>query len=230
MSGGLEHSEPSERRRGGGRAVPASDETRLRILEATLETIRSGGIVGASARAIARTGGFNQASIYYHFGSINDAVLAAIAHLSNEQLERYRERLGGVTTLPELVIVARALHEEDGVTGALRVLAQVMAGAAGDDAFGTAVAKVFDPWIEVVTGALVRVLGQSPLGSALPVDELAYAVSALFVGIEMLAALRPQDPRSEMLFTAFSGLAGAFDGLLRLAPSGLADVARTAAS
>ena len=228
MADSREPNEPPERRRGGGRSVPASDETRLRIVEATLETIRSGGIVGTSARAIARTGGFNQASIYYHFGSINDAVLAAIAHLSTEQLDRYRDRLDGVTTLPELVTVARALHEEDGISGALRVLAQVMAGAAGDDAFGTAVAKVFDPWIDVVTGALGRVLGSSPLRTMLPVDELAYAVSALFVGIEMLAALRPQDPRSEMLFTAFSGLAGAFDGLLRPGSGGLAEAANAA--
>ncbi len=210
--------------------MPGSDETRLRIMEATLDTIRNEGIVGTSARAIARTGGFNQASIYYHFGSINDAVLASIAHLSGAQLDRYRDSLDGVSTLPELVTVARALHEEDGISGALRVLAQVMAGAAGDDAFGIAVSKVFDPWIEVVTGALWRVLRDSPLRSALPVDELAYAVSALFVGIEMLAALRPQDQRSERLFTVFSGLAGAFDGLLRMAPAGRADAANIAAT
>jgi AcrR family transcriptional regulator len=210
-------SEPAGRRRSPSRTAATSDDTRLRILEATLATIRDEGIVGASARAIARAGKFNQASIYYHFGSINDAVVAAIAHMSAEQLARYQAQLVTVQTLPELVTVARSLHEEDSTNGTLRILAQVMAGSAADESFAASVADVFDPWIDVVTAALRRVLGQSPLGASLPVDDLAYAVSALFVGIEVLASLRPGDPRSHSLFTTFNGMASLIELMLRLA-------------
>ena len=34
-------------------------------------------MLGTSARAIARAGNFNQASIYYHFGSIDEVVINA---------------------------------------------------------------------------------------------------------------------------------------------------------
>ena len=43
-----------------------------RIVEAAIETLKTEGFAGASARAIARTGGFNQALVFYHFGSVNE--------------------------------------------------------------------------------------------------------------------------------------------------------------
>ncbi|MCP3987556.1 MAG: TetR family transcriptional regulator [Actinomycetia bacterium] len=43
-------------------------ETRDRIIDAALDTVRVEGLVGTSVRAIARTGGFNQALVFYHFG------------------------------------------------------------------------------------------------------------------------------------------------------------------
>ena len=45
--------------------------TKQRIMDAALETLRTNGIVGTSARAIAATGGFNQALIFYQYGSVN---------------------------------------------------------------------------------------------------------------------------------------------------------------
>ncbi|MDH4145001.1 MAG: TetR/AcrR family transcriptional regulator, partial [Acidimicrobiia bacterium] len=184
-------------RRGGdnGRAGgTGSDLTRARILDATLQCIRDAGIVGASARAIARTGGFNQASIYYHFGSINDAVLAAVRELGDERAGRYRDRLSGVSSLAELVRVAVELHREDVESGTLRVMAQVMAGAAADEPFGEALGDLFDPWLDVVVEALEQFAGPggalAPLRQVLPLGELGYAISALFVGVETMRALR----------------------------------------
>jgi len=55
---------------------------------AALETVKAAGFAGATTRAIARTGGFNQALIYYHFGSLDTLLLAALDHTSGERLER----------------------------------------------------------------------------------------------------------------------------------------------
>ena len=51
--------------------------TRDRIVTAAVETIKTHGLAGASARAIAKTGGFNQALIYYYFPSLTGLYLAA---------------------------------------------------------------------------------------------------------------------------------------------------------
>jgi DNA-binding transcriptional regulator YbjK len=198
---------PKGRSRHGARRSSGSEATRARIVDATLETIRTEGIVGASARAIARTGNFNQASIYYHFGSINDAVLAAVRHMSEERLSRYERRLGEVTALSELVAVAAELHSEDVSSGRIRVLSQVMAGAATDEGFAKELADAFDPWVAVVTRSLRQVLGASEVSAGLPIDDLAYAVSALFVGVELLGQVGAANGRPDRLFTAFEGVA-----------------------
>jgi AcrR family transcriptional regulator len=195
------------RSRHGARRSTGSEATRARIVEATLETIRSEGILGASARAIARTGNFNQASIYYHFGSINDAVLAAVRHMSEERLARYEGRLSEVSALSELVEVAAELHREDVSTGRIRVLSQVMAGAASDEGFAKELASAFDPWVAVVSRSLRQVLGGDGLGPGLPIDDLAYAISALFVGVELLGQFGAGNGQPDRLFTAFEGLA-----------------------
>lgn len=201
-----------------GRSTGSSEETQARIVEATLATIRTEGILGASARAIARTGGFNQASIYYHFGSINDAVIAAVQHMSRERLARYEHRLGRVASLPELVQVAAELHQEDVTSGTIKVLSQVMAGAAGDQSFAKEMSDTFDPWVEVVSRALHRALDASPLAAALPIDDLAFAVSALFVGVELLGELRAEGTETARLFAAFEGMAHLVDSVLRTGP------------
>src|SRR5258708_12780511 len=51
--------------------------TKLQIAEAALDTLKANGFAGSSARAIAHRGGFNQALIFYHFGSVQNALLPA---------------------------------------------------------------------------------------------------------------------------------------------------------
>jgi hypothetical protein len=114
--------------------------------------------------------------------------------------------------------VAAELHQEDVSSGTIRVFSQVMAGAAGDQGFAKEVAETFDPWVEVVSRALHRALDTSPLGSALPIDDLAYAVSALFVGVELLGELRAEGTHTDRLFAAFDGLAHLVDAVLRSGP------------
>jgi AcrR family transcriptional regulator len=199
----------------GGRGGSASQATRARILEATLETIKAEGMLGTSARAIARAGNFNQASIYYHFGSIDEAVIAALKGMSEDRLARYERQLVRVTSLPELVKLAAELHREDVESGTILVLSQAMSAAAGDDRFGKEMAAVFQPWIDLVARALRQALVPSALGASLPLDELAYAVSALFVGIEVLDQLKHQASGSDSLFAAIEGIARLVDVMLQ---------------
>lgn len=181
-------------------------------------------MLGASARAIARTGKFNQASIYYHFGSINEAVLAGLTHMSEERLARYEKRLAEVTSLSALVEVGAELHQEDVASGTIHILSQVMAAAAGDEVLAKEIGQIFQPWIEVVHRSLQRVLGGSPLAAALPLQDLASAVSALFLGIELLGELGSPMGRNESLFTAIAGLARLVEAVLPALPAAPAGV------
>src|SRR5205807_2413899 len=75
------------------------------IVDATLETLRQRGFAGATSRAIARTGGFNQALVFYHFGSLENLLVAALERTSEERLARYRAAVAEVATLDELIPV-----------------------------------------------------------------------------------------------------------------------------
>lgn len=169
----------------------AAEDTRTKIIDATVATLKEEGITGTSARAIARHGGFNQALIFYHFGSIEEVLVATIHCTSERRIERYREQLRGIRTLPELATIAARLHAEDLEEGNLTVLTQLMAGAAGNAEMGVRLRDAFDPWIEVVRETLEAVAADTPFAGIVPIDDLAYTVASLFLGIELLTHLDP---------------------------------------
>ena len=185
----------------------SAEDTRRRIVDAAIETIKAEGIVGTSARAIARRGDFNQALIFYHFGSIEEVLFAAIQETSSRRIDRYRERLAGVKSFPDLVSIAADLHQEDMEEGNLTILTQLMAGAAGNPELGPRLREAFDPWIQVVIDALREVLGGGAYERLVPLDDLGYAVSALFLGVELLAHLDPNRAKDETLFDSIGTLA-----------------------
>ena len=76
--------------------------TRRQIVDAALETLRTEGFAGATSRAIARSGGFNQALIFYHFGTLDGLLLAALDRTSEERLERYRQVVDDAESVEEL--------------------------------------------------------------------------------------------------------------------------------
>jgi AcrR family transcriptional regulator len=193
-----------------------SEETRARIVEAALETVRRQGIVGASARAIAQTGGFAPALLFYHFGSVTEVLVAAAERLAARRVERFADGFAEVATASDLVRVARALHTEDVTQGHTRVLVQVLAGTASDPSVGPRLSAAFAPWIDLVRQTLERVVGASPVRSLFPTEDGAHALTALFLGLELLAQLGGDFERGERVFDAFDASAALLTPLLAL--------------
>jgi AcrR family transcriptional regulator len=200
------------------RTSASADETRRKIVEAALETLKAEGIAGTSARAIARTGGFNQALIFYHFGSVNDVLLAGVERLSNDRLARYESKLEGVESLPDLVAVATELHREDSQSGHITVLSQMLAAAASAPEIGPELRRKFDPWVNLVEETVRRVLSGTPMESMVPVEDIAFAITGMFMGIELLANLDEDRLREESLFATIGMMAGLFDLFMGLMP------------
>ena len=69
--------------------APAPSGTKLQIVEAALRTLKTKGFAGASARAIAGEGNFNQALIFYHFGSVRNLLLAGLDLVSERRMSAY---------------------------------------------------------------------------------------------------------------------------------------------
>lgn len=189
------------------------DETRRRIAEATLETLRTEGIVGTSARTIARIGDFNQALIFYHFGSINEAIIAAVQMMSDKRLENHRQHLASVTSLSELIDVAKSLHAQDRAENNMTVLTQAFAGAAGDQEMGPKLYAQLEPWNAMVGASVERVIGNAAVAQAISHEQITQMITALFLGIELMDDLDPS-ANTAALFDTLKSLAALAEGLL----------------
>lgn len=192
----------------------SGDETKAKILAATLETLKNEGIVGTSARAIARVGEFNQALIFYHFGSVDDAIVAAVGQMSNRRIVNHRAKLEEATSLPELIRVARSLHDDDTSTDNMTVLTQAFAGAAGDSEMGPKLYAELEPWSVMVSETIERIVATYPAASNVPTEHIANAISAMFLGIELLDDLDPSRDHAASLFDSLESLAGLLDDLM----------------
>ena len=196
----------------------SSDETKARIIGATLQTLKEEGIVGTSARAIARVGDFNQALIFYHFGSIDDVIVAAVTQMSHRRMENHRGKLEQATSLPDLIRVARLLHADDSSSDNMTVLTQALAGGLNNPDMAAKLYANLEPWSEMVADAIERVLADNPVATALPHRQIADAISALFLGIELLDDLNPEVGHAEAMFDSLQSLAELLDDLLLATP------------
>ncbi len=181
-------------------------ETRDRILDAALQTVRVEGLVGTSARAIARTGDFNQALVFYHFGSVEDLLLAALQRANDRRIERFRDRLNSVDSLTALVDIASDLHVNNNDPDHPALVA-IVAGWSTSSDVGQKILETLRPWDEMVEAALQRSLADTPFSQIVPTKDLAHAIAAMFLGIELMSRLDRDDSRTDSLFASLSGAA-----------------------
>jgi AcrR family transcriptional regulator len=192
--------------------IKQGSETRQRIIDAALATVREEGFAETTARAIANRGGFNQALIFYHFGSVDDLLMETYVQASERQVAHYAEAVQEVESLSDLVAIARRLHDEDLESGSVTAITQMMA-AATDPGRGGALLDCFDGWIRLVEEALGRAAGNLPLAAAIPPREAAYAIAAMFLGIELMSRLDPSRSEAEAVFDMMENVAGLIEQL-----------------
>ncbi len=184
--------------------------TRERLVRAAIETLKTVGFAGASARAIAARAECNQALVFYHFGTVPKLLLAALEAVSEERMVQYRAAVEGVTGLADLVPVAASIYREDLASGHMTVLAELIAGSASTPGLAAEISRSLEPWTQFTEDVVRRLLPDQVGGLVDPADA-AYGIVALYLGMEMLAHLEGgETPRAEALFSA----AGRITGLL----------------
>jgi len=180
-------------------AEEAPGSTRAALVEAALQTLKSKGFAGASAREIARAGGLNQALVFYHFGSVQNLLLAALDLVSARRMRSYQPVFERAQTVSELAMLARRIYAEDLENGYVTVLGEMVAGGMSDPVLGAEVAARLQPWIDMVEGKLRELFAGSLLESLVPPRDVAFAIIALYLGIDMLSHLDGDHARAESL-------------------------------
>ncbi|MFI9383627.1 TetR/AcrR family transcriptional regulator [Kutzneria sp. NPDC052558] len=156
-------------------------DTRQRLIDGTIETIRQHGIAGTTARSIAAAAGVTQALVFYHFGSVQNLVKAACLAVTRDRLPQFEQRLAAMRRPADLL----TLHTDERARGNLLVLAQLMAGARGNPQLAEATAAALHLWLTPLRATLRRLLPDHPT------DGLAEALCAALLGLELLDAVDP---------------------------------------
>jgi AcrR family transcriptional regulator len=188
--------------------------TKLQIAEAALETLTTKGFAGASARAIAQAGSFNQALIFYHFGSVQNALLAALDLISARRLADYGPTMEAARTPSELARLARSVYDEDLERGYITALGEMVSGGVSDPLLGAEVATRIEPWIEMVERKLEQLLAHSPLRAFVSARDLAFGIVSLYFGIDMLSHMQRDHSRAESLLDLSTRVAPLLEALL----------------
>jgi AcrR family transcriptional regulator len=191
-----------------------SAATRARLVDAAIETLKAAGFVGSSARAIAERAGLNQGLIFYHYGSVADLLLAALDAVSARRMQQYGAAIDRVGSPPELVDVAMAVFREDLDAGYVAVLVEMIAGASSTPGLGPEVSARLEPWFTFAERVVAATVGGSPLDSVLPPVDMAYAIVALYLGLEMLTHLDGDRARALGLFAHAKNLAGLLEAIM----------------
>jgi hypothetical protein len=87
------------------------------------------------------------------------------------------------------------------------VLVQMIAGASSTPGLGPEVAARIAPWTAFAGQAIERSIGATPFGSLLPPEDVALAVVALYLGLEMLSHLDDDRTPALALFDRARALA-----------------------
>jgi AcrR family transcriptional regulator len=197
-----------------GEVQPLIGSTRERIISAAVATLREEGFAGTSARSIARRGKFNQALIFYHFGTVLDVLVTTLETVSAERLAQYRAAVADVPDLRTALAVAREQYETDVREGHITVLVELVAGASSVPLLGREIVRCMEPWIVFSEESIRRFLGGTPLESLIPAREAAHALLSIYLGIELLDHLDPDADTARPLFVVAERMLNAVEPLL----------------
>jgi len=177
------------------------------LIVAAIDVLREEGVVGASARAIASRAGVNSAAVFYHFGSVNDLLLAALDRSTHQRLERYREATADVADLPRLLTVLAMLNREDHADGHIAVMATMVGGGASIPGLGEAIAVRVTPWVDLAAAVVARVARAHGVQAFVNEQVVARLVVSTFLGIELLGQLEGAHGRYAEIADEMEGMA-----------------------
>jgi AcrR family transcriptional regulator len=184
------------------------------MIAAAFDTLQEVGVSGTSARAIASRGGFNQAQIFYYFGSVNELLVATLGESSRARLAAYREAVGGVSTVGQLFDAVEQRLRADIEAGHLKVLGELIGASATDPQLKIEVGALFAPWLELTEATVARLLGPGPLADSLSARQVAFVVLALFLGVQQMVSLTGDLDPVRQIFSTGRQLAPILDTLL----------------
>jgi AcrR family transcriptional regulator len=171
---------PSARRLGRDDGLPG----RATILKAARQCLIRLGHARVSTRVVAAEAGVNQSLIHYYFGTKDGLILAVLADMSRELLERQAAMYGTHESFAAKWEEACRFFTEDLRSGWVRLLMEVSALGVANPAVGAEVRKITAPWrtlLQKVVGEALEHLGIT----AVTAEEVTAFIVCFWRGMEL---------------------------------------------
>lgn len=182
-------------------ASDSSAQTRDRLVTAASSVLRTAGYGGASARVIAKAAEVNSALVFYHFGSVDQLLLAALDRSSAERMALHRATVADVPTLEALVEAAERIYQDDLDGGHITLFTELVAAALAKPELRGPLIERAEPWVDFVEETLDRVLSGSALARLMPPRDLANAAITFYLGANLFTVLDPDRSRTRSVFS-----------------------------
>ncbi|GAA5014579.1 TetR/AcrR family transcriptional regulator [Actinopolymorpha pittospori] len=174
----------------GRRLTARGAKTRTRIVTAAADLMYIQGVGGTTLDEVLAASGVSKSQLYHHFDGKDALVRAVIDHVGQRVIERERDALGHVSTLPGLrrwrdALVANNALRHGAYGCALGSLASEVSDH--DDLARRALSHLFTEWQGLLAGVLRRLQDSGALPPEAPVDQLATGLMGALQGGYMLA-------------------------------------------
>ncbi|GAB3056661.1 TetR family transcriptional regulator [Intrasporangium mesophilum] len=190
----------------------SSRQTRSALIASAASVLAEHGYSGATARRIATHASTNQALIFYHFGSVDGLLLAALDDVSERRMATFGETIQRATTIGALLEAVDHVIAEDTRGDDVAILVAMLDAGRGNADLARAVAERLAPWQALTERALARALGAHPMGVLVPVPLVARVVMATVLGLELLEVTADRAaPQLKELIGRVRALVGPFE-------------------
>lgn len=176
-----------------------TSETQQKLIDSALDVFGNKGIDGATVRAIADHAGVNQSLIFYHFGSVPELIIAAVEQMSNARFVVYKEELLKAKTVQDLIEILFEVFEEDKAGTCYPVLNQFIAASQNDEMMAAKAEPIFSKWLELAKESMTNVMGDVTLPNDMTLDDIAFGVISLFLGIQLMNSVNGYETKVDSL-------------------------------
>jgi TetR/AcrR family transcriptional repressor of nem operon len=176
--------------RNGRRLTARGAKTRARIVAAAAELMYIRGVGATTLDDVLAASGVSKSQLYHHFDGKDALVRAVIDHMGEHVIERERDALGRVSTLPGLRRWRDALVQNNALRhGAYGCALGSLASEVSDhdDVARRVMSQLFTEWQGLLAGVLRRLQDGGALPLEASVDQLATGLMGALQGGYMLA-------------------------------------------
>lgn len=174
----------------GRRLTARGAKTRARIVAAATDLMHIQGVGATTLDDVLAASGVSKSQLYHHFDGKDALVRAVIDHVGERVIERERDALGHVSTIPGLRRWRDALVRNNALRhGAYGCALGSLASEVSDhdDVARQALSRLFTEWQGLLAGALRRLQDTGALPPEASMDQLATGLMAALQGGYMLA-------------------------------------------